>query len=199
MINLIMKHFVSLIEKVNNVLLLQLQVQIKGTYTWTNKELELEFLRFLRAWSTRLRTFLRLNFLKINTHSPNIFVSWLLQSIIATVLTILLRLKHSIAEHTMHGNKLDSGIGNVKSYLIFRYSLLKFSWPNLDLVHNINDTWGLNLLTRLRHDPSHLSEHIFRHNFGNFVNSLCTCILEVESINCFSCMAVIMQLLVRPS
>lgn len=140
MINLIMKHFVSLIEKVNNVLLLQLQVQIKGTYPWTNKERELEFLRF-RAWSTPLRTFLRLNFLKINTHSPNIFVSWLLQSIIATVLTVLLRLKHSIAEHTslMHGNKLDSGIGNVKSYLIFRCSLLKFSWPNPDLVHNIND------------------------------------------------------------
>ena len=139
MINPIMKHFVSLIEKVN-VLLLQLQVQIKGTYTWTNKELELEFLRF-RTWSTRLRTFLRLNLLKINTHSPKIFVSWLLQSIIATLLTVLLRLKHYMAEHTslMHGNKLDSGIGNVKSYLIFRYSLLKFSWPNPDLVHNIND------------------------------------------------------------
>ena len=124
-----------------------------------------------------------------------------LKASFATVLTVLLRLKHSIAKHTssMHVNKLDTGIGNVKSYLIFRCSLLKFSWLNPDLVHNINDPSGLNFLTSLRHDPSHLSEHIFRHNLGNFLNSLCTCILEVESISCFSCMAVIMQLLVRPS
>ena len=39
---------------------------------------------------------------------------------------------------------------------------------------------GLKLLTRFRLGLSHLNEHKFRHNFQDFLNPLCSCILEIE-------------------
>ena len=40
---------------------------------------------------------------------------------------------------------------------------------------------GTKLLTRLRLGFSHLSEHIFRHNFADSLNPLFSCSLETES------------------
>ena len=40
---------------------------------------------------------------------------------------------------------------------------------------------GIKLLTRLRLGFSHLSEHIFRHNFADSLNPLFSCSLETES------------------
>ena len=40
---------------------------------------------------------------------------------------------------------------------------------------------GIKLLDRLRVDFSHLNEHMFRHNFADTLNPLCSCSLETES------------------
>ena len=47
-------------------------------------------------------------------------------------------------------------------------------------IYNIHDPLGICLLTRLRLVLSHLNKHRFSHNFGNCINPLCTCILEIE-------------------
>ena len=44
---------------------------------------------------------------------------------------------------------------------------------------------GIRLLTRLRLGLSHLNQHRFIHNFDNFINLLCTCVFEIESITHF--------------
>ena len=52
-------------------------------------------------------------------------------------------------------------------------------------VYSIHNPLGLKLLTRLRLGVSHLNDHRFNHNFGNCLNPLCTCRLEVESTTHF--------------
>ena len=44
------------------------------------------------------------------------------------------------------------------------------------------DPLGIKLLYRLRLGLSHLREHKFRHNFPDNVNPLCSCSLEIESM-----------------
>ena len=48
-------------------------------------------------------------------------------------------------------------------------------------MYNIFDPIGLKFLTRLRLGFSHLSEHRFRDNFQECINSLCSCSLETEN------------------
>ena len=43
----------------------------------------------------------------------------------------------------------------------------------------------LKLFTRLRLGLSHLNEHIFNHYFQSYINPLCSCSLEIESITHF--------------
>ena len=62
-------------------------------------------------------------------------------------------------------NKLDVSLGNVKSFLIFRNSLLKIARPMQNSIYNIHDSVGINYLTILRSGLSHLNEGKFRHNF----------------------------------
>ena len=45
-------------------------------------------------------------------------------------------------------------------------------------VHDIN---GVKLLSRLKLDFSHLNEHIFRHNFNDITNPMCSCGKESET------------------
>ena len=47
--------------------------------------------------------------------------------------------------------------------------------------YNINDAIGVKLITRLRLGFSHLREHIFKHNFQDTLNPLCSCSIKVES------------------
>ena len=50
----------------------------------------------------------------------------------------------------------------------------------------LNDRYikvGIKYLTRLRLGLSHLNEHKFRQNFQDCLNPLCSCSLEVETIN----------------
>ena len=45
----------------------------------------------------------------------------------------------------------------------------------------IHNPIGMQLLTSLRLGFSHFNEHKFRHNFRDFLNSLCKCKLEPET------------------
>ena len=55
-------------------------------------------------------------------------------------------------------------------------TLFKLGQPTPDLIYRIHHPLCLKLLTRLR---------LFKHNFENCINSLCTCSLEVESTKHF--------------
>ena len=74
-------------------------------------------------------------------------------------------------------NKLGFKIRRSTS-LSFRFYLLKISRPTAKPVYNIHNPIGLKIFTRSRHP--HLIEHMFRHNFNDFVNPLCSYSLETR-------------------
>ena len=49
----------------------------------------------------------------------------------------------------------------------------------------IHDPQGVKSLSRVRLNFSHLNEHKFRHNFRECLSPLCSCGLEIESIQHF--------------
>ena len=52
-------------------------------------------------------------------------------------------------------------------------------------IFSIYDPLGMKLLTRLRLQCSHLNEHKFRHGFGDKINAMCACGIEVETTEHF--------------
>ena len=82
-------------------------------------------------------------------------------------------------------NKLDRDIRNSDSLNVFKLSLLKFVRPVANSVFEINNPYGLKLLTRLRLGLSHLRYHKFRHNFQDCINPICVCGLEIETTTHF--------------
>ena len=64
---------------------------------------------------------------------------------------------------------------------IFKVSLLKFVRPVANRMFDINNLYGLKLVTRLRLGLSHLRYHKFRHNFQDYINPICDCGLEIET------------------
>ena len=82
-------------------------------------------------------------------------------------------------------NKLDRDIRNSDSLNVFKLSLLKFVRPVANSVFEINNPYGLKLLTRLCLGLSHLRYHKFRHNFHNCINPICVCSLEIETTTHF--------------
>ena len=62
----------------------------------------------------------------------------------------------------------------------FKSRLLYFIRPNQSNKCNIFDPIGLQLLTRLRLDLTHLNVRKFRHNFQDCLNPLCFCSLEIK-------------------
>ena len=68
---------------------------------------------------------------------------------------------------------------------VFKLSLLKFVRPVANSVFEINNPYGLKLLTRLRLGLSHLRYHKFRHNFRSCINPVCVCGLEIETTTHF--------------
>ena len=68
---------------------------------------------------------------------------------------------------------------------VFELCLLKFIRPVANRVFEINNPYGLKLLTRLRLGLSHLRYHKFRHNFRNCINPVCVCGLEIETTTHF--------------
>ena len=81
--------------------------------------------------------------------------------------------------------KLDRDIRNCDSLNVFKLSLLKFVRPVANRVFEINNPYGLKLLTRLRLGLSHLRYHKFRHNFQDCINPICVCGLEIETTTHF--------------
>ena len=73
-------------------------------------------------------------------------------------------------------NKLDRDIRNSYSLNIFKLSLLKYIRPVANSVLDINNPYGLKLLTSLRLGLSHLRYHKFRHNFGTVLTQYVTAV-----------------------
>ena len=91
--------------------------------------------------------------------------------------------KYSFFPYTiLEWNKLDINLRNVKSFQLFRNSLLKIGRPIQNSIFNVHDPVGIKYLTRLRLGLSHLNEHKFRHNFKDCLNPLCSCSPEVETV-----------------
>ena len=65
--------------------------------------------------------------------------------------------------------------------MFFKLSLLRFVRPVANSVFEINNLYGLKLLTRLRLCLSHLRYYKFRHNFQDCINPICACGLEIET------------------
>ena len=78
-------------------------------------------------------------------------------------------------------NKLVPNIRSSSNDQIFRNALLKFVKPVKTKFFNVNDPFGIKMLTRLTQGFSHLREHKFRHGFKNALNSLCSCNIEAET------------------
>ena len=68
---------------------------------------------------------------------------------------------------------------------VFKLSLLKFVRPVANSDLEINNPYGLKLLTKLRFGLSHLYCHKFRHNFQDCINPICVCGLEIETATHF--------------
>ena len=84
-------------------------------------------------------------------------------------------------------NRLDQDIRNAESYVLFRKHLLSFIRPEANNIFNVHNAKGINLLTRLRVDFSHLKEHKFRHNFVDAINPLCGNFVESTTHFFFHC------------
>ena len=77
-------------------------------------------------------------------------------------------------------SKLDRDIRKSDSLNVLQLSLLKFVRPVVNSVFELNNPYGLKLLTRLRLGLSHLRYYKFRHNFQDCINLICVCSLEID-------------------
>ena len=82
-------------------------------------------------------------------------------------------------------NKLDPGLRKAESLSLFKTNILKFIRPSPNSVYNCHNPKGLKFITRLRLGLSHLREHKFKHSFQDTINPLCSCGLDIESIEHF--------------
>ena len=78
-------------------------------------------------------------------------------------------------------SQLVPGIQNSESIAVFKSKLISFIRPSKRSIFNVNDPEGVNYLTRLRLQFSHLNEHKFRHGSLDLFDPLCNCSLEVEN------------------
>ena len=72
-------------------------------------------------------------------------------------------------------NKLDFKIRNSETFSAFKKSILKFIRPSSNSIFNCHSPNEVKLSTRLRLGLSHLCEHMFRHNFQDTLNPICSC------------------------
>ena len=69
----------------------------------------------------------------------------------------------------------------LRTYNLFRNTLLKFIRLVQRKTFNINYSVGVKLLTRLRLGVSHFRQHKFKHGFRGIVNPFCPCSIEAEA------------------
>ena len=96
-------------------------------------------------------------------------------------------------------NKPDRDICNSDSLNIFKLSVLKFVRPIANSNFDIDNPYGLRLLTRLRLGLSHLRYHKFRHSFQDCINPICDCGLDIETTTHFLLYCPLFNLLDNPS
>ena len=90
--------------------------------------------------------------------------------------------KNSFFPHVINKwNKLDPNICSSSNYHLFCTALLKFIRPVKRKIFNINDPFGIKLLTRLKLGFSHFPEHKFRRGFKDTLNTPCFCSIEAET------------------
>ena len=98
----------------------------------------------------------------------------------------LIKTKHNFFKNTffpsliMERNWLDPAIRNAE---IFKSNIVKFTRPTSIIFFNCYNQKGIRLMTRLR--LSHLREHKFNHKFQNYINPLCSCGMDIESMSHF--------------
>ena len=78
-------------------------------------------------------------------------------------------------------NKLDLNIRNSESLTSFKGKVLKCIRPSENSIFLCNNPKGIQLVTRLRLDLSHLREHKFKHNFTDTFNPICNCGEDIET------------------
>ena len=78
-------------------------------------------------------------------------------------------------------NKLDLNICNSESLTSFKSKILKFIRPSENSIFQCNNPKGIQLLTRLRLDLSHLRDHKFKHNFQDTLNPIGNCGDDIET------------------
>ena len=92
--------------------------------------------------------------------------------------------KYSYFPHIiLEWNKLDMQIRRSESFLSFENSLLNIDRPTAKPTYNLHNSIGLKYLTRLRLGLNHFKEHKFKQDFQDWVNPLCSCSLEIESLS----------------
>ena len=89
-------------------------------------------------------------------------------------------------------NNLDISIRNSSSCHIFKNLILKSIRPEPNRISSSQNFEGLKLLTRMRLGLSHLTDHKFRHNFQDCLNSICSCGQEIKTtshflLHCLNC------------
>ena len=83
--------------------------------------------------------------------------------------------EYSYFPHTiLEWNQLDMQIRRPEYLLSFKNFLLEMGQPTDKPTFNIYQATGLKFLTSLRLKLSFFNEHKFKHNFQNWVNTLCS-------------------------
>ena len=72
-------------------------------------------------------------------------------------------------------------ICNSESLTSFKSKILKFIRPSENSIFHCNNPKGIQLLTRLRLDLSHLRDHKFKHNFQDTLNPIGNCGDDIET------------------
>ena len=103
----------------------------------------------------------------------------------------LLNIKHNFYKNSffpssiIEWNNLDPKLRNSENLSTFKNNVLKFIRPKPNSFFNCCNLKGIRLITRLRLELSHLSEHKFKYNFRNCLNPLCSCGLSIGSTSHF--------------
>ena len=80
-------------------------------------------------------------------------------------------------------NKLDPGLRKAESLSLFKTNILKFIRLSPNSVYNCHNTKRLKSIARLGLGLSHFRKHKFKHSFQDTINLLCSCGLDIESID----------------
>ena len=94
--------------------------------------------------------------------------------------------KYSLFSSTISEcNKLNLKMQQSKTLLTFRNALIKIGSSITKPMYNFHNPVVLKLLAWLSFGLSDPKQHKFDHNFQDYLNKLCSCCLEVESVSHF--------------